>query len=236
MTLAFFAFLAGLLTILSPCALPLAPIVVASARAEDPRGPFALAAGLAAAFGISGGLLASAGVEAGEAFGLRVGAAVLMLAVGALLLVPAAGDRLTAALEPLVARFGAAQAGIGRGLAGQFALGGLLAIGWAPCAGPTLGAAFTLAAKQGNFAGAVATMAVYALGAAASLLAVGFGVGRFAGRFKTGARASGRYGRFALGGLLALTGILSLTGYDLVVEAKILDVMPDWLARLAGGL
>ncbi len=49
------AFAAGLLTILSPCILPLAPIVVAAARADDPRGPFALALGLALTFAVVGG-------------------------------------------------------------------------------------------------------------------------------------------------------------------------------------
>ena len=48
------AFVAGMLTILSPCVLPLAPVVVASARSQDPRGPIALALGLAATFGLVG--------------------------------------------------------------------------------------------------------------------------------------------------------------------------------------
>ena len=60
------ALAAGMLTIFSPCVLPLAPIVVASARARDPRGPIALGFGLAATFGIVGGVLASFGVEFGD--------------------------------------------------------------------------------------------------------------------------------------------------------------------------
>ena len=60
------AFAAGMLTIFSPCVLPLAPIVVAAARARDPRGPMALGFGLAATFGIVGGVLASFGVEFGN--------------------------------------------------------------------------------------------------------------------------------------------------------------------------
>ena len=59
-------FSAGVLTILSPCVLPLAPIVVASARAKDPRGPIALGLGLALTFGLVGGILASFGVEFGD--------------------------------------------------------------------------------------------------------------------------------------------------------------------------
>ena len=65
------AFVAGLLTILSPCILPLAPIVVAAARADGLRGPLALAAGLAATFAVAGGALAALGVEIGAVGGLR---------------------------------------------------------------------------------------------------------------------------------------------------------------------
>ena len=49
------AFAAGMLTIFSPCVLPLAPIVIASARAEDPLGPIALGLGMALTFGVVGG-------------------------------------------------------------------------------------------------------------------------------------------------------------------------------------
>ena len=65
------AFAAGALTILSPCVLPLAPIVIASGRAQDPRGPLALAAGLAVTYGVVGGALASVGAEFGDSTLIR---------------------------------------------------------------------------------------------------------------------------------------------------------------------
>ena len=77
------AFAAGTLTILSPCVLPLAPVVVASARSQDPRGPIALALGLAATFGIVGGILASFGVAFGDWDWARAVSAVIMIAIGA---------------------------------------------------------------------------------------------------------------------------------------------------------
>jgi len=78
------AFLAGLLTIFNPCVLPLAPVVVAGAAARDPRGPFALAAGLALTFGIVGGLIASAGTELGDNAIVRTASALVMIALYAL--------------------------------------------------------------------------------------------------------------------------------------------------------
>jgi cytochrome c-type biogenesis protein len=173
------AFAAGLLTILSPCILPLAPILVAGASAGDPRGPFALAAGLALTFAIAGGAAAALGIEIGALTGLRAASAAIMMAMGLVLVLPKASDRLEASLVGL----GAAAQRLGDrlpdgGLAGHAAAGGVLALAWAPCAGPTLGAAFSLAASRGSLAAGMMIMFVYALGAAAALLAVGFGFGR----------------------------------------------------------
>jgi cytochrome c-type biogenesis protein len=188
------AFAAGMLTILSPCVLPLAPVVVASARAKDPRGPIALGLGLAATFGIIGGLLASFGVEFGDWEWARTASALIMIAIGAALLVPAIGD----AIELRLGFAGRAAGVLGErlpnaGLAGQAAAGVVLAFAWAPCAGPILGAALLLAAKGGSVAAAMATMSAYALGAAGALIAAGYALGRVASRarFAWPARAAG---------------------------------------------
>ena len=90
------AFAAGLLTILSPCVLPLAPVVVAAARARDPRGPIALGFGLAATFGVVGGVLASFGVEFGDSELARAASAAIMIVIGAALLAPAIGEAIRA--------------------------------------------------------------------------------------------------------------------------------------------
>ncbi len=229
------ALAAGMLTIVSPCVLPLAPIVLASARAQDPRGPIALALGLALTFGLVGGALASFGVEFGDSFIVRAVSAVAMIAIGAALLFPSAGEVVEARLgilgrasEKLHKRLPQA------GLVGQAATGAVLALAWAPCAGPTLGAALLLAAKGGSLAGAMLTMTVYALGAAGALLAVGFVLGRFAGKARLA--AAGAAGRIALGAAFALIGAAVLTGLDHRVEAILVAAMPNWLADFATSL
>ena len=227
------AFAAGLLTILSPCVLPLAPVVVASARADDPRGPFALAAGLALTFALAGGALAAFGVEVGALTGLRAFAAAIMVAAGIVLVLPRAAN----ALERSLARLGAASGRFGgwtakKGLIGQAATGALLALAWAPCAGPTLGAAVALAAERGSLPGAMLAMLAYALGAAAALIALGFGLGRI-GAGRTRAMLAGSKGRVALGLSLAVFGALVLTGLDHQIEAAMIEAMPDWLSSAA---
>lgn len=229
------ALAAGMLTIFSPCVLPLAPIVLASARAKDPRGPIALALGLALAFGLVGGLLASFGVEFGDSFIVRAVSAVTMIAIGAALLFPAVGDAVEARLGVL----GRVSRVLGKrlpqvGLLGQAATGIVLAFAWAPCAGPTLGAALLLAAKGGTLGAVMLTMTVYALGAAGALLAVGFVLGRVGAKARLA--AAGAVGRIALGVAFALIGAAILTGFDHRVEAVLVAAMPNWLTDFATSL
>ena len=229
------ALAAGILTIFSPCVLPLAPIVVASARARDPRGPIALGFGLAATFGIVGGVLASFGVEFGDSALARAASAVIMIAIGAALLVPAIGDRIERRLG-FVGR--AAEVMSERlpnaGLAGQAAAGVVLAFAWAPCAGPVLGAALILAAKGGSLAAAITTMTAYALGAAGALIGLGYAAGRVASKARFAWAGAG--GRLALGAAFTIVGAAVLTGFDHQVEAVLVAAMPDWLTAFATSL
>ncbi len=235
MTTLALSFLAGLLTILSPCVLPLAPIVIAASRAKGFAGPLALAGGLALTFGLVGGALASAGIEAGDSGALRAISAVLLIFAGAALLSPALQARLERALAPLARAAGALERRLPAGLIGQFGLGAVLAMAWAPCAGPTLGAAFALAASGGSRGFAMLSMGVFALGAASALLAAGFGLGRLAG-LRARTRMAAAAGRWIFGATLAAVGVGILTGLDHRLEAWALAVTPDWLASFASAL
>jgi cytochrome c-type biogenesis protein len=229
------ALAAGMLTILSPCVLPLAPIVVASARAEDARGPIALGLGLALTFGFVGALLASFGVEFGDSAPVRAISAAIMLFIGAALVFPSVGDAMERRLgfvgqtaDVLSERLPKA------GLLGQAAAGVVLAFAWAPCAGPTLGAALILAAKGGSLAAATVIMTVYALGAAGALIGVGFAMGGLARKARFA--AAGTSGRIALGAAFAVIGAAILTGFDHRLESVLVAAMPDWLATFATSL
>jgi cytochrome c biogenesis protein CcdA len=209
--------------------------VVAAARARDPRGPIALGFGLAATFGIVGGVLASFGVEFGDSDLARAASAVVMVAIGAALLVPAIGERIERRLG-FVGR--AADVMSERlpnaGLAGQAAAGVVLAFAWAPCAGPILGAALLLAAKGGSLAAAIATMTAYAVGAASALIGAGYAAGRVASKARFVWAGAG--GRLALGAAFVLIGAAVLTGFDHHIEAVLVAAMPDWLTAFATSL
>ena len=227
-------YLAGVLSTLSPCVLPLLPILIASALAQHRFGPLALAAGLAVSFTVVGAFVATLGASIGLDPGLlRRAAAVLLIGFGVLLLVPA-----------LQARFALATAGAGRtgdgllarlsgtGWGGQFLVGLVLGLVWSPCVGPTLGAAATLAA-QGRDTGRIALlMLVFGLGAGTPLALVGSlsrgAMARMHGRLlRFGAR-----GRGLFGAALLVIGVAILSGADKRVETWVLDHSPDWLTEL----
>jgi cytochrome c biogenesis protein CcdA len=230
MTQLVLAFAAGMLAILSPCVLPLAPIVIAGARANDPRGPLLLALGLAVTFGVAGGALASLGVELGTANTVRMVSAAIMVAIGIAMLLPAVSTKAELWLSPLASTADRLAAHLPKaGLLAQAGMGAVLALAWAPCAGPALGAAFALAASRGSLPMAMITMTVFALGATLSLLAAGYGLGHLAKRGRGIATRAATAGRAIFGVIVALVGTLILTGADHALETAFVQAMPGWL-------
>ncbi|MDR4305568.1 sulfite exporter TauE/SafE family protein [Chelatococcus sambhunathii] len=228
------AFLAGLLTLLSPCTLPIAPLAVAGAASEHRLGPLALAGGVALSFVAVGLFVATVGFALGLDERLfRYGAGALMVAAGALLLAPAAQSRFATAAGP------AADWAAGRldlvsraGLPAQFVVGLLLGAVWSPCVGPTLGAASVLASRGENLPQVALTMAVFGLGAALPLLAIGLASRAALLRWRGRLARFGQGGRIALGLLLVATGLAVLAGIDKAVETALVEASPDWLNRL----
>ncbi|PWV65589.1 cytochrome c biogenesis CcdA family protein [Plasticicumulans acidivorans] len=227
-------FTAGVLSTLSPCVLPLLPIVIGSALSVHRLGALALASGLALAFTAVGVFIAAVGFSLGlDAGVLREFGALLLLVVGAVLL-----------SRSLQARFAQATAGLGDlgqnwlarlrfgGLGGQFALGLLLGLVWSPCVGPTLGAATLLASQSGQLAPAALLMLVFGIGAALPLLLVGTLSRQWLGRVRGGLLKAGSAGKRALGAILVVGGVLILSGLDRALESTLVAWSPAWLTTL----
>ncbi|OYY13654.1 MAG: hypothetical protein B7Y70_01395 [Rhizobiales bacterium 35-68-8] len=227
------SFLAGLLTILNPCVLPLVPVLVAGAAASSRFGPAALALGLAFSFAVSGMALAAVGIEFGSWWPLRAAAAVLLLAAGIALAMPMVGERLSALAAPTSGLAGRLASRLPSGAAGQFGTGALLGLAWAPCIGPTLGAAFALAATGGSQFTASVAMVTFALGAGLSLLAVGYGLRRLTGAARGRVSGFASASRRIFGTALVVVALLILTGFDKVIEAAVVQALPDWFVMLA---
>jgi cytochrome c biogenesis protein CcdA/thiol-disulfide isomerase/thioredoxin len=194
LTLLAVAFVAGVATFLSPCVLPVLPVIAVGAVGGGRPRAFALAAGLIGSFTVftlvASRLLAALGLPDDL---LRNLAIAILAVVGVLLLVPPLGElagrpfhRLAALGGPLTRQ----REGIGGGLV----LGVGLGLLWTPCAGPILGAVTALAAEQKLSLDAVLVTFVYAFGSGLPLLVV------------------------AILGQRALAGILAARGHGSVVR------------------
>jgi cytochrome c biogenesis protein CcdA len=228
------AFLAGGLSILSPCVVPILPIVFAGAASHHRRGPAALALGLSVSFVSIGLFIATVGHAIaldGDVF--RFVAAALITAIGAVLLSPALQTRLVLASGPITnwaeRRSGSLQE---IGLLGQFGIGVLMGAVWSPCVGPTLGAASLLAAQGRDLPQVAITMFAFGVGASIVLLVLGV-VSRHAMlRWRHRILVASQGARAALGFGLVTIGALVLTHADKIVETALVKVSPQWLTDL----
>jgi cytochrome c-type biogenesis protein len=228
------SFAAGVLSILSPCVLPLVPIVLGAAASKAKWGPAALAAGLSLSFVAIGMFVATIGFSISlDADVFREVAAVMIIAIGVVLMVPHLQTAFAVAGAPL------AQWANGRlegrdtgGLAGQFGVGVLLGAVWSPCVGPTLGAASLLAAQGRDLGQVSAIMLVFGLGAALPLLLLGIASREAMMRWRQKLAAAGPGLKAAFGAILVAIGVLVITGLDKAVETALVDASPQWLTDL----
>ena len=228
------AFIAGLLSVLSPCVLPILPIVIVTAASKHKFGPAALAAGLSISFVTAGLFIATIGYSLGiGADTFRYLAAALILAFGAILVLPSLQARLPVASGP-IATWTDQQIGgsFGDGLSGQFLIGILLGAVWSPCVGPTLGAASLLAAQGRDLSQVAITMLAFGLGAAFPLAALGVVSREVMIRWRSQLFAVSHGAKISLGLLFIAIGMLILLGFDKKMETLLVDVSPQWLTDL----
>lgn len=229
------SFVAGNLSTLSPCVLPLVPILVGTAMAGHRLGPLALGGGLALSFATTGTLLASLG----NAFDfdpaiLRIISAWILLLFGLVMI-----------SSWLQQRFAAMTAGLGNtgnnwianfnmnGLQGQFILGLLLGLAWSPCVGPTLGVAIGLASQGQQMAQVTLTMLLFGLGASLPIVILGMLSREGMLRAKGKMASIGNTGKKVLGVIMLVLGVLIISGLDKKLETAFLDIAPDWLIKLS---
>ena len=163
------AYLGGVLTILSPCILPVLPFVFARADRPFVKSGLPLLAGMALTFALVATLASVGGgwaVRANE-YGRWI-ALVLLALFAVTLLFPALSDRMTRPLVALGGRLTEANTAE-TSLWQSLVLGVATGLLWAPCAGPILGLILTAAALQGASASSALLLLIYAFGAGTSL-------------------------------------------------------------------
>ena len=222
------ATLAGILTIASPCVLPILPILLGTSLAQHSRTrPLFIAAGFVITFASLGMLLSvvSSQVDMAQEALRHTGIALLALA-GLMRLWPAPYDWLMARAGPLLDRIGASGAAAGDGNGGGFVLGMSLGAVWTPCAGPVLASILALVARAQDPAWSALLLTTYAIGAGIPMLAIAYG-GQVA---TTSVRQLARHAeglQKGFGALVLLTAIALYFQYDVLVYAWLADSLPQ---------
>ncbi len=229
-----YGFIAGVISLLSPCVLPLLPLVLGAATAKHKSRLIALAGGLILSFMGVGLFVAIIGFWIGLDSGFfRAVFAVPLGVFGIVLLSGALHQRFALSAGPL------ANAGnilIDRispdSFSGQFLLGLLLGAVWAPCVGPTLGAASLLAAQGRDLPGVIVAMAAFGLGTAVPMILIGLLSQEAFVTWHGRLSRTGRIGERILGASGLVVAVLILTGLDRSLETALLAASPAWLIRL----
>ena len=222
MTLLIVSYLGGVLTILSPCILPVLPFVFARADQPFVRSGLPLLFGMAITFAAIATLAAVGGGWAVEAnqYG-RIAALALMALFAATLVSRTLADRLSRPLVALGARLSQSARTTG-GHAGQlssFLLGVAAGLLWAPCAGPILGLLLTSAALGGASVETSLLFLTYAAGAATSLAVALFAGQRIFANLKRSLQA-GEWIRRGLGAAVLTAVVASVAGWDTALLSR----------------
>jgi cytochrome c biogenesis protein CcdA len=241
------AYLAGMLTLINPCVLPLLPITIAAALQSSRLGPMWLAGGLVASFVVVGVGVTAFGHLTGidEAVINRI-SAVMMMAFGVVLLLPRAQEWLARLASPLAsganARIAATQpapgeiGGGGAGHGSQFFIGVLLGAVWSPCIGPTLGGAIGLAASGEGLGQATVTMLAFGAGVSSVLMALAYGSREVIGVRRARMMSWMPWAKPVMGVVLLVVGAAVYFHWLRDLEVWLLDVMPVWLQDLSVAL
>ena len=230
-----FAYIAGLLTLINPCVLPVLPIVLTSGIQSNRHAPLYIAAGMSLSFVVLGMLIATFGRSIGlTESALSTTGAILMMFFGLVLLVP----KLNTLFANLTNRFSSTADGKLDQLNGtrssSFFLGGmLLGAVWSPCIGPTLGGAISLASQGEQLSFALAIMIFFALGVSTVILVLGYGTREAVRKRQTQLRWLAERAKPVMGFTFILIGMMILFKVHHMIEGWLIDVLPIWLQDLS---
>ncbi|WP_298208507.1 cytochrome c biogenesis protein CcdA [Acidovorax sp.] len=229
---------AGGLTTLSPCVLPMLPLVVGGSLQGHRLAPVAMGAGMVVSFALIGMALGALGPALGiDGDTIRVAGALLLIAFAIVMLVPALGDRFSQWMLPIASQAQAASARLdGRSLASAFVLGGVLGLVWSPCSGPLLGSALSLVASEGGVGRGGVVLGVFGMGAAIPLVAAAYASRKGFVRVRDWVLARINVVQRSFAILLGLLGVAILTGGDKWLEAQVLQWLPDAWVNLTVGI
>ncbi|MDA8412120.1 MAG: redoxin family protein [Treponema sp.] len=232
-----FAFLSGIVTILSPCILPVLPIVLAGGLGSGRSRPFGVVLGFAFSFAFFTLALASIVQALGiPPDALRVVAVALILVFGLVLLLPALGRRFEAFFSRLASIGGAKSSGLANSRPSRDFWSGLglglgLGLVWTPCVGPIMASVISLALSRHVDGGSILITAAYTLGTSIPMFAVMVGGRAMLNRVPWLLRRSGAIQR-GFGLVMIAVAVMIGFGLDRRFQAAVLTAFPSYGAGL----
>lgn len=234
-------YLAGVLTLINPCVLPVLPIALASAAQNDWRGPALLALGMSITFVFIGVTVSAVGSSIGldSETVSKIGAG-LMIGFGCILLIPRLNTLFVFATAGLSANADSQIDSLNKsdqngymGLKNQLLGGLLLGAVWSPCIGPTLGGAISLASQGQSLWWATLIMMSFAAGISTIILALAYGARETIRARQTSMRALASKSKPIMGVTFVGVGLVILLDLYQEIEGWLFDIMPIWLQDLS---
>lgn len=230
-----FGYLAGLLTLINPCVLPVLPIVLASALQAGKHGPLAIAAGMCLSFVSLGMLIAVFGHSIGlnDALMSRIGAVMMML-FGIVLLIPRMNTAFATATASISSSADSRLSSLPvTNIKTHFVGGLLLGAIWSPCVGPTLGGAISMASQGQNLGWAFLIMLSFGLGISTVIVALGYGTQEAIKRRAHNMRGLAQRAKPIMGAIFLIVGLMIFFKFHHVIEAWLVSVLPYWFQDLS---
>ena len=231
MLLITFAFMAGVVTVLSPCILPVLPVVLSGSVDGGKSRPWGIIAGFITSFTVftlTLGLITRAlGIPADA---LRILAGITILVFGIVMIVPSLKERFSSfastlsTIEPGRHPGGRSTA---NGFRGGFALGTSLGLVWTPCVGPIMASVIALSISGQTDAGSVFITLAFSAGTAVPLFLIMKGGRGLLKRFSFLANNTDRIQKL-FGSLMILTAVALFTGADRQFQTWVLDIFPNY--------
>ncbi|GAB1484864.1 cytochrome c biogenesis protein DipZ [Treponema sp.] len=232
-----FAFLAGIVTVLSPCILPVLPVVLSGSVAGGKARPLGIITGFVLSFALFT-LTLSAIVSAFKINPdvLRYIAAVTILLFGLVMVVPILKDRFSLLSANLAHRkqgrpIAAGQKAVPKGYGSGFVLGISLGLVWTPCVGPIMASVISLALSSRLEYGSVFITLAYAVGTAIPLFLIMQGGRQLLARISFLSKNTNKIQK-VFGVLMIITSIALFNGADRRFQSMLLDVFPSYGAGL----
>jgi cytochrome c biogenesis protein CcdA len=228
-----FTYTAGILTALSPCVLPLLPIVVGGAMEKHRAAPLMMGLGMTAAFATGGWLMNVVGPMLGiDPEWVHRAAAFSLILFGLALWFEPLTRMVYRMVQPLTitADLMAERIGQDRSPIASFFFGGLLGLAWSPCAGPMLVSSLALVATGKDAGLGALLLGMFGLGAATPLVLAAYASRMGFNRLQNWALGHSTGLRHGFGLLAIASGIFIATGIDKLIATQVLALLPDgWL-------